>query len=250
MVLIMKRRFSAVFVGMLLVTALWCNSFTACAFKSARNLPQKRYTFEEVDAAHVIAAKVNLMGLGDGYHAKIVFATPKSAFSFGIQYDNGASAPYTGRAMLITENIASNDPGGQKYDRPRNIELHIGKTYDLMMSLDKRGNIITFLNTKPVGRYTNKKLIGKKVRPRVEACGKHNGDIVDAEFSQVRIKDGKIDEVYAFMPYVLDTASNIKSRIVDSSHIYIHGKLSDIPADADWDSAYNSVSGIVQYNFD
>ncbi len=246
----MSKKILSILSLLFLITVFLGTPINADAVKSARKPPQKRYTFEEVDAKYVVAAKVNLMGLGDGYHAKLVFAAPKSAFSFGIQYDNGAAAPYTGRVMLLTENVFSNDPGGQEYDRPRNIELKTATNYDLMMSLDRKGKIIIFLNNKPIGTYVNKKLVGKKIRTHVEASGKHNGDIVDVDFTEIRMKEGVIDEIQAFRPYILDNASKIKSRIVNGSHVYIHGKLSDIPEGADWGSDYDSVSGIVEFRLD
>lgn len=252
----MRKRFLAGILAAVMAIGLCVPAFDADAAKKKSKKEEKKYTFEDMDedvADYVIEANVRLLGKGDGYHAKLVFVTPTSGFSYGIQYDNGASPPYTGRAMLIAENIKSNNPGGQKYDRPREIEVHLGKTYHLMMALDEDGKIYTFFNGKKIGTYVNKKLAFKynrEIRPRVEASGKHNGDIVNADFSHIDIRDGDVDGVEAFWPYSIDTASKIKSTIKEDSHVSIYGKLTGLRPGEDWDSAYEAVSGIVQYNFD
>ena len=247
-VMTMKHRILAIAVAFVMLLGLCVPAVDAQAAK--KKIDTRRYTFDDLHAEHILDARVRLLGKGDGYHAKLVFVTPRSGFSFGIQYDNGAEAPYTGRAMLITENIKHNEPGGQKYDRPKNIEVHLGKTYHLMLSLDDYGNIETFFNGKKIGSYYNGRLAGKKVRPRVEASGKHNGDVVDVDFSHIRIKDDPIDEVYAFWPYEIDTAKKIESKIINKAHVSIYGKLTDLKPGQDWDSAYEAVSGIVQFNFE
>ena len=119
-----------------------------------------------------------------------------------------------------------------------------------MVSLDNRGNINTYFNGRIIGTYHNSKLAGKKIRPRVEASAKHNGDVVDVDFSHIRIKDDPIDEVYAFWPYEIDTAKRINSKIINNTHVKIYGKLTDLKEGEDWDSAYEAVSGIVQFNFE
>lgn len=253
----MKKRFLACVLAVVMAIGVCVPALDAdAAKKSKTKKEEKKWTFDDIDedlADYVIEANVRLLGKGDGYHAKLVFVTPTSGFSFGIQYDNGASPPYTNKAMLIAENIKSNDPGGQKYDRPGDIEVHLGKTYHLMMSLDENGKIATFFNGKKIGTYVNKKLAykyGREIRPRVEASGKHNGDIVRADFSHINIRDGDVDVVEAFWAYSIDTASKIKSTIHEESHVSIYGKLTGLQPYEDWDSAYEAVSGIVQYNFD
>ena len=242
-----SKRFLSIILAMLLLMA---SSLPCAQVNAQKQTDNRRYTFSNIKAQHIISADVKLLGDGDGYHAKLVLVTPTSGFSFGIQFDKGASAPYTGRAMLIAENIHSNDEGGQVYDRPGNIEVHLGKTYNLMLSLDSHGNINTYFNGRIIGTYHNSKLAGKKVRPRVEGSAKHNGDVVDVDFSHIRIKDDPIDEVYAFWPYEIDTAKRINSKIINNTHVRIYGKLTDLKEGEDWDSAYEAVSGIVQFNFE
>ena len=250
-----RKRLLACVLAAVMAVGLCVPAFDADAAKKTKSKKEeKKWTFEDLeDDRYAMEANVRLLGDGDGSHAKLVFVTPTSGFSFGIQYDNGASPPYTGRAMLIAENIKSNDPGGQKYDRPGDIEVHLGKTYHLMMGIDEDGEIDTYFNGKKIGTYVNKKLAyspSKEIRPRVEASGKHNGDIVNADFSHINIRDGEIDVVEAFWAYSIDTASKIKSSFNDNSHVKIYGKLTDLGEGQDWDSAYEAVSGIVQFNFE
>ena len=47
----------------------------------------------------------------------------------------------TGKTMALIENVASNNPGGQRYTRPGNKALKRGKTYHLMMTVDKKGKV-------------------------------------------------------------------------------------------------------------
>ena len=206
------------------------------------------YTINNVNAADAIEADVRLLGEGVGSHAKLVLVSPKSGVSVGIQYDKGAREPYAGKAMLLVENIHHNKSGGQRYYWPLQEELHLGKYYHLMLSLSKKGEIGVYFNRRKVASYKNKNLAGKEVSPRVEASAKYNGDIVDADFMNIRIKDGEINDIGIYDPFRIDTAKMIRSRIRNNSHVSIYGKLTGLKKEQDWDSAYEAVSGIVQYN--
>ena len=215
---------------------------------------EKKWTVENVPSRYAIEADVKLLGDGVGSHAKLVLVSPKSGVSFGIQYDKGARAPYTGRAMLIMENIKSNDPGGQKYYWPNDIEVDLGKYYHLMLALDEDGRADVYLNYRKVASYNNKMLKNEdgdlEIRPRVEASAKYNGDVVDAAFKNIEIKDDEITVVDIFDAYRIDTCKDIKSRITSTGNVSIYGKLSGLTEAQDWDSAYEAVSGIVQFNYD
>ena len=106
--------------------------------KSKKIKMKKGATLANTKALTAIEADITLTGSGSGYHAKLVLCTPTSAVSYGIQYDKCASAPYTGKAMAMIENVASNAAGGQSYSRPGNRELQPGKTYHMMMTVDKK----------------------------------------------------------------------------------------------------------------
>ncbi len=235
----MKKRIIA-FVMAAMMTVSMLPAMTAEA-------KQKKVTIDDVDVYEAMEADVRVTGSGSGYHAKMVFAAPLSAFSLGIQHDQFAAAPYTGKTMLIVENILSNEPGGQSYYRPKHIELKPGKKYHLMMTLTEAGKIAVYMNYKKIASYKNRGLAKTKVWPRVEASARLNGDRVRAEFSDVQVKNDIYDEADEFTPVKLDLAPQIHSKIIDNSHFIISGTLSGLVPGHDWDSAYEQVSGIVQY---
>ena len=62
--------------------------------------PAVYQTIENTASEYSIEADVSLTGTGTGYHAKLVACTATSAFSFGIQHDEYAAAPYTGKNCI------------------------------------------------------------------------------------------------------------------------------------------------------
>ena len=209
---------------------------------------KKAYTVANVSAKQAIEADVTLTGSGTGYHAKLLFATPTSAISYGIQYDACAVAPYTGKAMLMVENVLHNGAGGQSYDRPKNIELQVGKTYHLMMSASENGTVTVYLNYKKVASYTNPGLSGVQAAPRVECAGRLNGDKAKAVFKNIKIREnGSYDPEKIFNTHLFDTNTTMHSDVKSSSYVIISGEISGLGAGEDWDSAYEKVSGIVQF---
>ena len=88
------------------------------------------------------------------------------------------------------------------------------------------------------------------LQPQVEVSGKHNGDRVRADFTNIRVKDDMVDTVEAFLAYPINTASKIKSEIHSNSHVTLSGVLTGLKPGEDWDSAYDRVSGIVRYTFE
>lgn len=197
-----------------------------------------------------IEADVTLSGSGSGYHAKLVMGTPTSAVSFGIQYDAHAVAPYTGRAMLMVENVESNNVGGQTYDRPGNIELQVGKTYHLMMATNGKGKVTVYLNYKAIATYYNAGMNGSAPYLRVEGAARLNGDKVNAKFSNIRLRIyGKYDPSEALRDSNFDTNQTVHSVFKSPSTVTIKGTISGLAAGADWDSAYDKVSGIMQFNY-
>ncbi|MBR1628569.1 MAG: hypothetical protein IJ679_04770 [Lachnospiraceae bacterium] len=212
---------------------------------------EKTYQFEDLKERYAMSADIKMNGYGDGFHSKLVFvARPECGISFGIQYDVDAHPPFKSNYALLVEDIYSNQPGGQFYFRPADVLLKPNKFYNLMMGLDNKGHFSVYFDHKKIASYYNGQIAGKLIYPRVEGCGKHNGDIVSTEFRNVDIKIGPYDLVELFTPHRIDTAPNIKSRIKNPSHVIIEGHLSDILPTQDWDSAYEQVSGIVQYNFE
>lgn len=232
----------------------------------------KKYTVDNVKDYYAISTDVTLGGTGTGYHAKIGYVVSGAAFSFGIQHDEFASAPYTGLDALMVENVYSNDPGGQRYDWL--ATLNPGQKYNLMLSLSKSGDLTVYLDGKALKTYKNKGLktySGSNIQKylanpqaRVEGAGRLNGDTVNARFNNIVVKEGKYrnNKKYAstnkyaedvkrtfFMPQKFITNPTLKVALKKKS-VKVSGSISGLPAGMDWDSAYEDVSGLVQFQRD
>ena len=215
------------------------------------------YTIENATSMYAIEADVTLNGSGTGYHAKLVICTPTSAISFGIQFDEYASAPYTGKAMAMVENVYTNNSGEQAYSRPGNNELELGQTVHMMVTLNYDGSGAVYLDHYKIGTFYNAGLAnqpGNNVYLRVEASGRKNGDYVQASFNNIKLKGASGYNVEGAWWTTVDFTSNeqqgsIVNEISDIENIYFHGSIAGLSSDADWDSAYNSVSGIIQFEY-
>lgn len=210
-------------------------------------------TVENVDALYAIEADVKLTGSGTGYHAKLVAATATCAISFGIQFDNHAVAPYTGKAAFLIENVVTTSTGGQYYSRTGLSSVN--QTYHLMLTVSEGGVCDVYVNYEKVGSTTNASLAkviknGQPIYLRVEGSARVNGDSVNATFSNIRIKEkGSVVEtpvisiVYLTGEGITSTASAGESP----DKIVVSGTLSGLADNQDWDSAADIVSGIIQY---
>ncbi|MCD8346940.1 MAG: hypothetical protein LUD16_03105 [Lachnospiraceae bacterium] len=224
---------------------------SAGATKSCKTLSGA--TVDTVDALYAIEADVKLTGSGTGYHAKLVAATATCAISYGIQFDNHAVAPYTGKAAFLVENVVTTSTGGQYYSRTGLSSVN--KTYHLMLTVSEGGVCDFYVNYEKVGSETNASLAkviknGQPIYLRVEGSARINGDSVNAVFSNIRIKEkGSVVEtpvisiVYLTGEGITSTASAGESP----DKIVISGTLSGLADDQDWDSAADFVSGIIQY---
>lgn len=212
---------------------------------------KKGKTIMNVKGDTVIETDIKLTGSGTGYHAKLVMGNPTSAVSFGLQYDQYAEAPYTGKTMALIENISSNDAGGQTYTRPGNKSLRLNKTYHLMMVADGKGNVDVYLDYKKIGSCYQAGL--KELHfVRIEACPRLNGDRVDAQFSNIQYKIAKKSPVRvlgedltwekikknAGLSYKYDKKTGV---------IRLFGTGTGI--NGDWDSDYEGVSYILQFGY-
>lgn len=207
-------------------------------------------TITNVASKMAIEADVNLKGSGSGYHAKLVMCTPTSAVSFGLQYDKHAVAPYTGKMVTLIENVSSNNAGGQVYTRPSGKALKKGKTYHLMMTVDKKGKGNVYLDYKKIGSFTQKNLKKGECYLRIEACARLNGDKVDATFSNVKCKWNGQYEARKTLGYDLGwnefkQNKGLKYAVKDDGSIRMWGKIKGI--NGDWDSDYEAVSEILQF---
>jgi len=215
--------------------------------KSKKIKMKKGATLANTKALTAIEADITLTGSGSGYHAKLVLCTPTSAVSYGIQYDKCASAPYTGKAMAMIENVASNAAGGQSYSRPGNRELQPGKTYHMMMTVDKKGNGNVYLDYKKIGSFSNAGLANQAVYIRVEGAVRLNGDQVKATFDNIKLRQGgKLETDKKYGGWFPSSNKGIKTKKVNNKNkVIISGTGSGI--NGDWDSDYENVSGIFQF---
>lgn len=204
-------------------------------------------TLANTKASTGIEADVTMTGSGSGYHAKLVLVTPLSAVSYGIQFDRHAVAPYTGKAMAMIENVASNEAGGQAYSRPGNKELKVGKKYHLMMTIQKNGSGDVYLDYKKIGSFSNRHLANTAVYIRVEAAVRLNGDSVNATFDNIKLtRAGALQKGLFPSGTVFPSNPGIKvKRINNQNKIVISGRGRTIHGD--WDSDYERVSGIFQF---
>lgn len=217
-------------------------------WSDAKSLKLKKVsTIANTKSHATIEADVTLTGSGTGYHAKLVICTATSAVSYGIQYDACAVAPYTGKAMALIENVAHNNAGGQTYTRPGNKELKLGKTYHMMMTIDKKGNGNVYLDYKKIGSFKNSGLANQYLYLRVEGSARLNGDHVKAVFKNVKCKNGGTyypDKVWGMHEF--KTNNTLKNKVKNGT-ITISGYISGLPAGGDWDNQYGSVSDIIQF---
>lgn len=204
-------------------------------------------TLANTKASTGIEADITLTGSGSGYHAKLVLVTPVSAVSYGIQYDRHAVAPYTGKAMAMIENVASNAAGGQAYSRPGNKELKVGKKYHFMMTIRKNGSGDVYLNYKKIGSFSNSQLANTAVYPRVEAAVRLNGDSVKAVFDNIKLtRGGKLQKGELQNGTVYKSNKGIRTkRTKNKNQVVISGTGKGI--NGDWDSDYEGVSGVYQF---
>lgn len=191
--------------------------------KSKKIKMKKGATLANTKALTAIEADITLTGSGSGYHAKLVLCTPTSAVSYGIQYDKCASAPYTGKAMAMIENVASNAAGGQSYSRPGNRELQPGKTYHMMMTVDKKGNGNVYLDYKKIGSFSNAGLANQAVYIRVEGAVRLNGDQVKATFDNIKLRQGgKLEADKKYGGWFPSSNKGIKTKKVNNKNKVIH----------------------------
>ena len=207
-------------------------------------------SIENTASSYSIEADVKLAGTGSGYHAKLVACTATSAISFGIQYDKYGIPPYTDKTAFIVENVKSNNPGDQDYSRTGFAARN--KTYHLMFTIRKNGLCEFYVDGVRVGYAINKNLANQNdIALRIEGSARLNGDSVSASFSNIRIKkNGNYDAERSWNTYDFTTNTGIKantSRFESARAITIKGKVNGLTKDQDWDSAYDKVSGIIQF---
>lgn len=219
--------------------------------KTASASVQNGCTIVNTKSYMAIEADVKLSGTGTGYHAKLVMATPHSAVSYGIQFDHYAQAPYTGKAMAMIENVSTNNAGGQRYTRPGEKSLALNKTYHLMMAIDQNGNGDVYLDYEKIGSFSQPNLAKEACYLRIEASARKNGDSVDATFSNIKCKWNSTFDPNKILGKELGWTEfkqnpGLQYSMQKKKHIRIHGTIQGISGD--WDSDFNRVSEILQFN--
>lgn len=222
--------------------------------------PSGIWNIDNVPEPYAIEADVVLTGTGSGYQAKLVFVSPSSGATFGPQFDTGARAPYTNRNVLLAENILHNGAGGQDYQWPGSasgIDVPLGQPIHLMLGLGYDGTWRAYYNGAVVGTYNNPNLTSQAIRSqsaepllkaRVEVSAKHEGDSVNATFTNIKVKN--VNESVRFWGLVpVPSCPTITPSVMAGEYnknIQISGALTGIGG-ADWDSAYDAVSGIMEF---
>ena len=223
----------------------------------------KNGPIDSIRAWQAISADVSLNGAGTGYHAKIRFSNSDGAVSLGIQYDSKAVAPYTGKAVVMVENVLGYGPGEQEYTRPGDIVVEPGQKVNLMLTLSRKGRIGAYYNGQLIATYHNDKLVygGSDISSGVEGAARLGGDSVDADFTDIRARYQKYTgrEYYSIRYFEngkgIKTEADGKKHANNESthgipkHVHITGQLS-LDKGRDWDSAPNSVQGVCSFLFD
>lgn len=210
--------------------------------------PSGSNTIENTESEFAIEADVTLTGSGTGYHAKLVACTPLSAVSFGLQHDVFAEGQYGGETAFLVENVANNNKNGQTYTRAGYGLLD--HNYKLLLTVSKDGVCDFYVNGAKVKTVNNPLLAGKMIYLRVEGSARLNGDSVIANFSNIKVKGhGIYDPEKVWGTHNFDTNSTIHStdNFAKNKSVFISGTISGLTSSQDWDSAYEGVSGIIQF---
>lgn len=208
-------------------------------------VPEELLPIEIVDAKAAIEADVYLSGSGTGFHGKLVIQTPTSAVSFGPQYDEAAPEEYRGETAFIIENVESNNPGDQEYTRVGFAELNTW--YNLMLSIAEDGSVNAYVDGEIVATVHNSGLSNKNVTLSVEGSARKNGDMIDVTFKDIKLKGSDAYNSKKYWAYnISETNDGIKVTDQDGE-IKIQGTIEGLKDEEDWDSAYDQVSGVVQY---
>lgn len=214
------------------------------------NTPTGPSNIENTDSYATIEADMKLNGRGSGYHAKLVFQTATSAVSFGIQHDEAARAPYTGLTYFLCENVANNGPGGQNYSYYNVVNLN--EWHKVMMTYTQDGTVNLYIDGNLVATQVNTELTKSTLYCSVEGSARLEGDYVDAEFRNIKIKGGGVyDPDRGFNHYDRPTNAGItidtSGFVWSTGDVHIYGSIVGIGG-ADWDSAYDRVSGVATFS--
>ncbi|MBO5520117.1 MAG: hypothetical protein J5973_00395, partial [Eubacterium sp.] len=220
----------------------------------------------EIDGAYAgIEANMKLNGSGSGYHAKInIHDAHGVAVSFGIQYEYNLSRQYpniTGNnTAFLVENVMSHATQaghqGKNYHFIRSANL--GQDYKVAFSWYKDNSLRFYVNGEEI--YRTSTTLTPPLFFQVEGSCMKNGDTINAQFSNVRVKCGSSpyygiwadwgDKDFDF--FGLDAKVTKKGTVVDNGQWSTNGWASygisatvtgtaRIGGGADWDTCFSQV---------
>lgn len=222
------------------------------------SVPQGSSTIENTSSQYAIEADVVLNGTGTGSHAKLVLAAPTAAVSFGIQYDEGARAPYTRKTVLMIENVSNNNAGGQRYIWPeyngKFIETSKGAKAHLMLTIDHDGRGSVFVNGTKVGDFTNTSIASQQIYLRVEGSARKNGDTINAQFFNIKLKSGGVYNSSRHWGTVIGSKqwpdygnAGVMVTKASGTEVAIAGTIVGFGPNDDWDNRFNNAGNLVQF---
>lgn len=166
---------------------------------------EKTVTIDEDPGYAVIEAKITLKDTSanaTGTHAKVTMTRCKSegqTASFGIQYEEDihfAYPQYQGNTVFLCENVFANSTTAGKVGKHymRLKEASLGQTYKIRLSWTKEDNMLhCYVDDHEINTVYADWSITDFAAPfsfQVEASGAHNGDQVDATFTDIKIRVG------------------------------------------------------------
>ena len=197
-------------------------------------------------ADKVVSAVVNLNGSGSGFQGKVMMSSGDSAVSFGLQYDTLAvgGAAYRRQAAFLSENVSVSN------------KSYVYKDWCIgALGTDTRVMLAYFSATQTVSYYVEGVYIGSQPThydgsgvSAVEGDVKHNGDMIDVNFSYVlngikgSFNPGAIMGTQG-APGVGIAAAN--DSTLQNLKLHITGTAVGFQPGKDWDSSPGAAAAIV-----
>lgn len=208
----------------------------------------KAATLDNTSCLAGLECDVKVTGSGTGYHAKLVITTGSSALSFGIQCDKASREDFArGNQAIMIENVASNAPGDQIYDWPKQITIKPGSTHHLMVLITRKGKVGCYFDYQLVGTYSNVPLAqSDELWTLVEGSCRMDGDKINVKFSNIRKarptpihgsnsinRNAKTKVWNQFRSIIAYPHGGIKSKIT-ANYVQVKGTLSGLNG-KNWD---------------
>ena len=162
-------------------------------------VPKRSVTFEKDPVYASIEGTLVLKGTGTGYHGKVVISSNAGtgSASFGVQYEENMSKHpdirqvTTNNTVFLLENVMSHATTaglqGKNYSYIETAE--VGKSYKIRLSYTKEDKMLhCFVNDEEI--YSEETTMTPPFIFAVEGSCAHNGDSIDATFTNVRVKCG------------------------------------------------------------